>query len=87
MQLQKLVWADNALVRRHNFHQRREYEYLPLEIKQGTLILVHGNLMHSSGANTSEKNRMAYSFTIIDGSQDCPDDAYLRPLAGEFMQL
>ncbi|KAL8906254.1 MAG: hypothetical protein Q9171_006341 [Xanthocarpia ochracea] len=59
-------------------------EYKALEVKKGSLILFHGNLMHKSGANKSEKNRMAYTFSIIDGRAQCPDDSYVRPVAGTF---
>ncbi|KAI4281666.1 MAG: hypothetical protein L6R38_003509 [Xanthoria sp. 2 TBL-2021] len=59
IQLRKPVWAKNSVDRGNDVHYRREYEYLPLEVKKGTLILCHGNLMHASGANRSEKGRMA----------------------------
>lgn len=87
IQLRKPVWAKNSVDRGNDVHYRREYEYLPLEVKKGTLILCHGNLMHASGANRSEKGRMAYVFTIIDGHLHCPDDAYLRPMVGDFLKL
>ncbi|KAL8977582.1 MAG: hypothetical protein Q9205_006645 [Flavoplaca limonia] len=87
IQLRKPVWATSSAHGGRGPHQRREYEYLPLEVKKGTLILCHGNLMHASGANRSDKGRMAYIFTIIDGSVDCPADAYLRPLDGDFLKL
>ncbi|KAL8853699.1 MAG: hypothetical protein Q9221_001510 [Calogaya cf. arnoldii] len=87
IQLKQPVWAKDAVNRRTDFLQQREHEYIPLEVKEGTLILFHGNLMHASGANRSKEGRMAYSFTIIDGSRDCPQDAYLRPSVGEFEKL
>ncbi|KAL8789306.1 MAG: hypothetical protein Q9213_001229 [Squamulea squamosa] len=87
VQLRELLWAKEVPDQRVDHHRLREYEYQPLEVKKGTLILFHGNLMHASGANRSEKSRMVYTFTIIDGSLHCPDDAYLRPLAGEFSKL
>ena len=64
-----------------------EYEYQPLEVKKGTLVLFHKNLMHTSGMNTSEKSRIAYTFRIIDGSMKCPDDSYTKPLDGNYETL
>ena len=87
IQLRKPVWATTFVYRSLGPHQPIEYEYLPLEVKKGTLILCHGNLMHASGANRSDKDRMAYLFTIIDGSADCTADAYLRPMDGSFLRL
>ncbi|KAL8751116.1 MAG: hypothetical protein Q9199_006637 [Rusavskia elegans] len=87
IQLRKPVWAKNSVDSGNDVHHRREYDYLPLEVKKGTLVLCHGNLMHASGANRSEKGRMAYVFTIIDGHLHCPNDAYLRPTGGDFLKL
>ena len=61
-----------------------QYEYQPLEVKKGTLVLFHGNLMHRSGMNKSEKSRIAYTFSIIDGNAECPDDSYMKPVEGNF---
>ena len=67
--------------------EKMEHEYQPLEVKKGTLILFHGNLMHTSGTNRSEKSRIAYTFSIIDGDAECPDDSYVKPLEGSFPSL
>ncbi|KAL8860246.1 MAG: hypothetical protein Q9178_003217 [Gyalolechia marmorata] len=66
---------------------QRDDDYKALEVKKGSLILFHGNLMHKSGANKSEKNRMAYTFSIMDGRAQCPDDSYVKPAAGTFESL
>ncbi|KAI4096065.1 MAG: hypothetical protein LQ339_007081 [Xanthoria mediterranea] len=87
IQLRKPAWATNAVDSGFELHHAREYEYVPLEVTRGTLILCHGNLMHASGANRSERGRVAYVFTIIDGRFHCPDDAYLRPTTGGFLKL
>lgn len=64
-----------------------EYEYKPLEVKQGTLVVFHGNLMHTSGANPSLKSRIAYTFSIINGEAECPDDSYMKPVVGDYESL
>ena len=43
----------------------REYELG--EVKAGTLVLIHGNLLHKSERNTSEKGRIIYTFHVIEG--------------------
>lgn len=64
-----------------------DYEYRALEVKKGTLVLFHGNLMHKSGTNMSEKNRIAYNFNVIEGSADCSDDIYTKPTDGKYESL
>lgn len=63
------------------------YKYETLEVSKGGLVVFHGNLMHRSGRNVSGKGRVAYSFTVIDGRCECPDDTYIKPVGGEFERL
>ena len=58
------------------------YEYEALEVKKGTLIVFDGNLMHKSAPNRSEKNRMAYTFSVVEGGAHLPDDSYVKVVAG-----
>ena len=51
--------------------------YTPLEVKKGSLVLFHGNLMHQSGVNRSERDRAAYTFSIIEGKSEVPTDSYI----------
>ncbi|MBP6822063.1 MAG: phytanoyl-CoA dioxygenase family protein [Acidobacteria bacterium] len=51
---------------------------VPLEVKAGTLVLLHGLLPHMSRANRSPKSRHAYAVHIVDGSADYPTDNWLR---------
>ena len=51
-----------------------------LEADAGTLVLLHGQLPHRSGANLSERSRHAYTLHLIDGSNSYPGDNWLiRP--------
>ncbi len=53
---------------------------LALEVKKGSLVILHGRLPHRSCANTSEKSRYAYAIHVIDGECRYPDDNWLtRP--------
>ena len=57
--------------------QQKEHSYIPLSVPKGTLILFHGNLLHRSGWNKSEKNRIAYTCCVIEGSAELPRDSYM----------
>jgi phytanoyl-CoA hydroxylase len=51
---------------------------VPLEVKKGTLVVLHGLLPHKSGANTSPRSRHAYSLHLIDATARYPQDNWLR---------
>jgi phytanoyl-CoA hydroxylase len=51
---------------------------VPLEVKKGTLVVLHGLLPHRSGPNTSSKSRHAYSVHLIDGTARYPEDNWLH---------
>ncbi len=48
-----------------------------LEAAKGTLIVLHGQLPHYSGPNTSDKSRHAYTLHVIDGECRYPADNWL----------
>ncbi|WP_224370563.1 phytanoyl-CoA dioxygenase family protein [Hyalangium versicolor] len=52
--------------------------FVPLEVKKGTLVVLHGLLPHKSGANTSPKSRHAYSVHLVDGTASYPEDNWLH---------
>jgi phytanoyl-CoA hydroxylase len=58
-----------------------EEGYVPLEVKKGTLVVLHGLLPHKSGANTSPRSRHAYSLHLIDGTAVYPEDNWLQRAA------
>ena len=57
-----------------------------LEVKKGTLVLLHGRLPHYSCENKSNKSRHAYTFHIIEGQNHYPKENWLQrnslPLKG-----
>ena len=57
-----------------------------LEVKKGSLILLHGRLAHYSSENTSDKSRHAYALHIIEGNSHYPKENWLQrenmPLKG-----
>ncbi|KAF1919249.1 phytanoyl-CoA dioxygenase family protein [Ampelomyces quisqualis] len=57
------------------------------EVKAGTLVLIHGNILHKSEKNTSEKSRNIYTFHVIEGGQQYDERNWLQPPAQGFSRL
>lgn len=51
---------------------------IPLEVKKGACIVLHGRLPHYSMPNTSGKSRLAYAVHTIDKRAVYPSDNWLR---------
>jgi phytanoyl-CoA hydroxylase len=49
----------------------------PLQAAKGSLIVLHGQLPHYSGANLSDRSRHAYTLHAVDGTCRYPDDNWL----------
>jgi phytanoyl-CoA hydroxylase len=50
----------------------------PLEVKAGTLVILHGLLPHMSYANRSPKSRHAFTLHVVDGAAEYPPTNWLR---------
>ncbi|KAH0351922.1 phytanoyl-CoA dioxygenase, partial [Aureobasidium melanogenum] len=57
------------------------------EVKAGTLVLIHGNLLHKSEKNTSLKGRMIYTFHCIEGGNEYDAKNWLQPPEEGFSKL
>ena len=55
-----------------------EEKLKPLEVKKGTLIVLHPLLPHLSRENRSAKSRHAYTLHVIDASVNYPKENWLR---------
>ena len=55
-----------------------ESELQPLEVKQGTLIVLHPLLPHLSRENRSSRSRHAYTLHVIDASAHSPAENWLQ---------
>ncbi|KAK4191432.1 hypothetical protein QBC35DRAFT_487181 [Podospora australis] len=66
-----------------------EGEYVPGEVKAGDLVLIHGNLLHKSEKNLSQKGRIIYTFHVIEGAEGWAYDGrnWLQPPEGGFTRL
>lgn len=65
-----------------------EGEYKLEEVKAGTLVLIHGNLLHKSEKNVSKKGRIIYTFHVIEGEGAKYDERnWLQPPTEGFTKL
>ena len=51
---------------------------VPLEVRKGTLVVLHGLLPHGSAPNRSARSRHAYTLHVIDGSCAWRPDNWLQ---------
>lgn len=57
------------------------------EVKAGTLVLIHGNILHKSEKNASQKSRNIYTFHVIEGEEKYDERNWLQPPASGFSKL
>lgn len=55
-----------------------EENSIPLPVKKGTLIVLHGRVPHKSQANFSEASRHAYTLHLVDLSLPYPEKNWLQ---------
>jgi phytanoyl-CoA hydroxylase len=65
----------------------KEEKYDMGEVKAGTLVLIHGNILHKSEKNTSGKSRNIYTFHVIEGEQRYDQKNWLQPPTQGFSRL
>lgn len=60
-----------------------------LNVKAGSLVLIHGNVLHKSDRNESERSRFAYTFHVIEGAEGWVYDGrnWLQPSEGGFSRV
>ena len=64
-----------------------EEQYTLGEVKAGSLVLIHGNLLHKSEKNLSQKGRIIYTFHMIEGSNEYDEKNWLQPPGEGFTSL
>ena len=67
--------------------EQEEEMYTLGEVKAGTLVLIHGNLLHKSEKNLSEKGRIIYTFHVIEGENEYDGRNWLQPPGQGFSRL
>lgn len=60
-------------------------DFVPIEVKAGSLVLIHGDLIHQSFENQSSKSRHAYSWHVVDtdGCKWAPENWIRRKVEPE----
>ncbi|CAK7352832.1 unnamed protein product [Dovyalis caffra] len=60
-------------------------DFVPIEVKAGSLVLIHGDLIHQSFENQSSKSRHAYSLHVVDtdGCKWAPENWIRRKVEPE----
>ncbi|KAI8997896.1 hypothetical protein BDB01DRAFT_772836 [Pilobolus umbonatus] len=56
-----------------------ESRYVTKEVTSGTLVLIHGSIIHKSAPNLSDKSRYIYTFHVVEGEARYPADNWLQP--------
>jgi phytanoyl-CoA hydroxylase len=77
----KSRWLRSAAGMRFEIYDHEpwpEDNLVPLEVSQGSLILLHGLLPHRSFENKSERSRHAYTLHLIDARAKYPADNWLQ---------
>ena len=66
-----------------------EEDYELGEVEAGALVLIHGNLMHKSERNLSNRSRLIYTFHVIEGDNkhDYDEKNWLQPPESGFSRL
>ncbi|EPS44691.1 hypothetical protein H072_1326 [Dactylellina haptotyla CBS 200.50] len=74
-----------------NFESKEKPEegdrYEMAEVKAGTLVLIHGSVLHKSERNTSPKSRWIYTFHMIEGEYEYDAKNWLQPTEAGFSKL
>ena len=47
-------------------HEPEEKEWISAPVKKGSLVLIHGQVLHKSEANHSKNPRHAYTFHMVE---------------------
>ncbi|KAK2635399.1 hypothetical protein Ddye_030191 [Dipteronia dyeriana] len=60
-------------------------DFVPIEVKAGSLVVIHGDLIHQSFENQSSKSRHAYSLHVVDtdGCKWVPENWIRRKVEAE----
>ncbi|KAI5814780.1 hypothetical protein BZA77DRAFT_371332, partial [Pyronema omphalodes] len=65
----------------------QEETFVMGEVKKGSLVLIHGNVLHKSERNLSSRSRFIYTFHVIEGQHEYDEKNWLQPPEGGFSRL
>jgi len=69
---------DTVFFEEYRTTKWKEDQCIPLEVKQGSMIILHGRLPHKSNANQSNQSRHAYTLHAVDAVYPYPTTNWLR---------
>jgi phytanoyl-CoA hydroxylase len=58
--------------------EAHESKLVPLEVRKGALVVLHGRVPHMSHANRSPRSRHAYTLHVVDARSAYPGTNWLR---------
>lgn len=67
--------------------QEEEKQWQMEEVKKGSLVLIHGAVLHKSERNLSPKSRFIYTFHLIEGEHTYDEKNWLQPTSDGFSKL
>ncbi len=67
--------------------QEDQHDYTLTEVDAGSLVIIHGNVLHKSEKNTGNKSRFIYTFHVIEGQNQYDERNWLQPSDGGFQRL
>ena len=66
---------------------KQDETYELSEVKAGSLVIIHGNVLHKSEKNLSSKGRIIYTFHMIEGGAEFDGRNWLQPPQQGFTNL
>lgn len=77
--------SNELLIYDRPYDNSADNQKIPCPVKKGSLVLIHGLVVHSSEANTSTKSRHAYTFHICETDNvHYSEENWLQYPKGEF---
>eukprot|EP00238_Polyblepharides_amylifera_P006257 CAMPEP_0196580662 /NCGR_PEP_ID=MMETSP1081-20130531/29884_1 /TAXON_ID=36882 /ORGANISM="Pyramimonas amylifera, Strain CCMP720" /LENGTH=338 /DNA_ID=CAMNT_0041900587 /DNA_START=83 /DNA_END=1099 /DNA_ORIENTATION=+ len=73
-----LLTEDRRITFEGSIPEFQDDKFIPVQVKEGTLVLLHGALWHKSFENTSEKSRHAYTVHFVEGSNKWDPQNWLQ---------
>ncbi|KAJ7544197.1 hypothetical protein O6H91_09G069000 [Diphasiastrum complanatum] len=62
----RFLKSENGFIFDKELPDYKSLEFLPLEVKAGSLVVLHGAVVHQSFTNSSQKSRHAYTLHAIE---------------------
>ena len=80
--VKKQVWVlnlnESLWAKRLKKKKKEKYKYERLKVTKEILMFFHKNLLHRNNQNRNEKNKMIYTFSIVNDDAHMFDDLYLK---------